>query len=87
MPAGLRTRSAANVVELTLTSRATRLLGYMEPASAGSVVIPELAEGTPFVFPVLDQNGIMYPSNFMLPTVSGTTLSWSGPGRFYYGTF
>ncbi len=87
MTAGLRTRSVANVVELSLTSRATRLLGYLEPNSAGSVVVPELAEGTPFVFPVLDQNGVMYPNNIMQPTVSGTTLSWSAPGRFYYGTF
>jgi hypothetical protein len=64
----------------------TRLLGYVNQG-AGSFQEPALAQGIPFVIPVLNQNGLMYPENINVPAISGTTVAWTGPAHFYYGTY
>ena len=87
MPAGLRTFSASGAPEVTLTSRMTRLLGYVDSPTNGSLVEPLLSEGNSFFIPTLDQNGTMYPENFPVITIVGTTVTWNRAAKFYYGTF
>jgi hypothetical protein len=87
MPAGLRTFDASGAPEVILTSRMTRLLGYVDSPKNGSLVEPLLSEGTAFFIPTLDQNGTMYPANFPTIAISGTTVTWNSAAKFYYGTF
>ena len=86
MPTGLQCWDAAGNITVDLTSRMTRLLGYVNQG-AGSLQEPALSQGIPFVIPILDQNGLMYPQNVNVPTISGTTVAWTGPAHFYYGTY
>ncbi len=85
MSSGLRIRDASGAVQVDVTTRFTRLLGYVNPSSSGSKTDAMLSEGTGFVVPILDQNGTMYPANVTLPTISGTTLSWTVAAPFFYG--
>lgn len=87
MPAGLQTYDASGNPEVLLTSRMTRLLGYVDSPTNGSLVEPLLSEGTSFFIPTLDQNGTMYPASFPTITISGTTVSWNSAAKFYYGTY
>jgi hypothetical protein len=86
MPTGLQCWDASGNLTVDLTSRMTRLLGYVNQG-AGSLQEPALAQGIPFVIPVLNQNGLMYPENLTVPTISGTTVAWGGAAHFYYGTY
>lgn len=87
MPAGLQCWDGAQAQTVDLTSRMTRLLGYVNQGGAGSLQQAALAQGVPFVLPVLDQNGLMYPADVRVPTISGTSVSWSTPAHFFYGTY
>lgn len=86
MPTGLQCWDANGNLTVDLTSRMTRLLGAINQG-AGSIQEPALAEGIPFVLPILDQNGLMYPENLRVPTVSGTTVTWTTAAHFYFGTY
>lgn len=86
MPTGLQCWDASGNLTVDLTSRMTRLLGYVNQA-AGSLQEPALAQGIPFVIPVLNQNGLMYPENLTVPTISWTSVAWGGAAHFYYGTY
>ncbi|WP_210132399.1 hypothetical protein [Stenotrophomonas rhizophila] len=86
MPTGLQCWDASGNLTVDLTSRMTRLLGYVNQG-AGSLQESALAQGIPFVIPVLNQNGLMYPENLTVPTISGTTVAWGGAAHFYYGTY
>lgn len=86
MPTGLQCWDASGNLTVDLTSRMTRLLGYVYQG-AGSIQEPALAQGIPFVIPVLNQNGLMYPENLTVPTISGITVTWGGAAHFYYGTY
>lgn len=87
MPQGFQSFSAAGGLEVDLSTRINRLLGYVDSGAAGSLVEPGLAQGTPFYIPVLDQNGLMYPVNFPPISFSGTTVSWSNAGKFLFGVY
>jgi len=87
MPAGLQCLDANGNLVVDLTTRMTRLIGQVNQATAGSMSVPAFSQGTPFVMPVIDQNGVMYPQQIPIPTVSGTTLSWPANSNFFYGTY
>ncbi len=87
MPTGLQCWDETDTLTVDITSRMTRLLGYVDQGTGGSRQEPALAQGIPFVLPVLDQNGLMYPQDIWVPTVSGTTVSWVAAARFFYGTY
>lgn len=87
MPTGLQCWDGNGNLTVDLTSRMTRLLGSVNQGGAGSRQEPALAQGVPFVLPVLDQNGLMYPVDLTVPTISGTTLNWTTGAHFYYGTY
>lgn len=86
MPTGLQCWDANGNLTVDLTSRMTRLLGEINQG-AGSIQEPALAEGIAFVLPILDQNGLMYPENLRVPTISGTTVTWTTAAHFYFGTY
>ena len=86
MPTGLQCWDASGNLTVDLTSRMTRLLGYVNQG-AGSIQELALAQGIPFVIPVLNQNGLMYPENVNVPAIAGTTVTWAGAAHFYYGTY
>jgi len=87
MPAGFEAFGPQGQLEVSVTSRMTRLLGRVTSAQSGSSQEPALAQGQPFYFPVLDQNGLMYPREFGQVTFSGTTMSWGFNSDFYFGTY
>ncbi|HDS1648650.1 TPA: hypothetical protein QEL68_000334 [Stenotrophomonas maltophilia] len=87
MPAGFEAFGPKGQLEVSVTSRMTRLLGRVTSAQNGSSQEPALAQGQPFYFPVLDQNGLMYPREFGQVTFSGTTMSWGFNSDFYFGTY
>lgn len=86
MPTGLQCWDANGNLTVDLTSRMTRLLGSINQGP-GSIQEPALAEGIPFILPILDQNGLMYPENLRVPTISGTTVTWTTAAHFYFGTY
>lgn len=95
MPAGIQTFDASGNLILDLTDRITRLIGSVVTGTvAGSIVVPEFSQGTPF-FAVVDtgvlSGGWDYTGSGtapMVPTISGTTLSWdrprNAPGAAYH---
>lgn len=87
MPAGLRTWNAAGVPEITISTRMTRLLGVVNATSSGSVVVPELASGTPFMFGVPRSSGVNIFSGGGGGTISGTTVSWQAGANFIFGVY
>lgn len=87
MPAGLQCWDGAQVPTVDLTSRMTRMLNYVNQGGSGSLQQPALSQGVPFVLPVLDQNGLMYPVDIRVPTISGTNVSWLTPVHFFIGTY
>ncbi|WP_102945661.1 hypothetical protein [Stenotrophomonas sp. VV52] len=87
MPTGLQCWDANGNLTVDLTSRMTRLLGSVNQSTGGSRQEPALAQGIPFVLPVLDQNGLMYPEDIRVPTISGITITWLATANFFYGTY
>ncbi|SMR70537.1 hypothetical protein SAMN05518671_2618 [Stenotrophomonas lactitubi] len=87
MPTGLQCWDEYGDISVDLTSRMTRLLGGVNQSGGGSLQEPALSQGVPFVLPILDQNGLMYPADITVPTISGTTVSWTTPANFYFGTY
>lgn len=87
MPTGLQCWDESGALTVDLTSRMTRLLGSVNQGTAGSRQEPALAQGIPFVLPILDQNGLMYPEFAPVPTISGTTITWVAAANFYFGTY
>jgi len=87
MPAGFEAFGPQGQVEVSVTSRMTRLLGRVTSGQNGSSQVPALAEGRPFYFPILDQNGMMYPKALGEVSFSGTTVSWGFDSDFYFGTY
>lgn len=87
MPAGLQCWDGAQTPTVDLTSRMTRLLAYVNQSTAGSLQESALSQGVPFVLPILNQNGLMYPQDIRVPTISGTTVSWNAGADFFYGTY
>jgi hypothetical protein len=86
MPTGLQCWDANGNITVDLTSRMTRLLGYVNQG-AGSLQEPALSQGIPFVIPILDQNGLMYPQNVNVPAISSTTVTWTGSAGQVVTTF
>lgn len=85
MPAGLRTWGPGGAAEINTATRFTRLLGYVEAASSGSLSEPVLGEGVPFILYLPQSNGSNIFSNAATASISGTTVSWSAGASFFYG--
>lgn len=87
MPAGFEAFGPQGQLEVSVNSRMTRLLGRITSSQSGSTQAGALAQGQPFYFPILDQNGLMYPKEFGQVTFSGTTVTWGNDSDFYFGTY
>ncbi len=87
MPAGFEAYGPQGQLEVSVHSRMTRLLGRITSSQSGATQAGALAQGQPFYFPILDQNGLMYPKEFGQVTFSGTTVSWGNNSDFYFGTY
>jgi hypothetical protein len=87
MPEGFRTFGGAGASEITASTRFTRILRVIDAASSGSMVVPELAEGTPFMFSRPESSGVNIFSGGSVGTISGTTVSWTGRANFLLGIY
>lgn len=87
MPQGLEVYGPNGELEVHVGSRMTRMLGRVIDANAGSLNDPQLTQGSPFVAPILNLNGLMYPRTVPAATISGQTVSWPPNADFYYGTY
>lgn len=85
---GLQIWNASAGLDVGLSTRMTRFMGYTEVTGSGSMPVPALAYGTAFVLPILELGGMMWPGdNPVIPTISGTTISWTGSCKFWYGVY
>lgn len=87
MTAGFRTFDANGNPEITITTRFTRILGVVDATGPGSITVPELAEGTPFMVPRPRSTGANIFSSGGIGTISGNVVSWSGAAQFMYGIY
>lgn len=93
MARGLQVFNAAGGVIFDTNDRLTRMIGSMLISGAGSITVPEFAQGGGFyfAFPQRDFNGLI--TGYPVIDISGTTLSWSTPGTpqldllVYYGVY
>lgn len=87
MPAGLRVWNSSGNLTVSLDTRIAKFLGIIQATSAGSVVVPEFAQGTPFIMAMPRSNGVNIFSGGGGGTISGTTLTWQTNSSFYYGIY
>lgn len=87
MPEGFRTFNDAGASEITASTRFTRILRVVESASSGSIVVPELTEGTPFMLSRPESSGMNIFSGGGVGIISGTTVSWTGRANFLLGIY
>lgn len=86
MTVGLRVRDpATGVVQVEVTDRVTKVLGTLETGTAaGSITVPEFANGTPWVIALDYLAGNAVVDNLaMTPTINGLTLSWAVTGQMF----
>lgn len=87
MTAGFKSYDAAGNPEITISTRFTRILGAVQASGSGSINVPDLAEGTPFMLSRPQSTGVNIFSGGAVGVISGTTISWSGPATFLYGIY
>lgn len=90
MPQGLQIWNAAGDLVFDIGDRIMRMIGSFETGgSAGSLVEPGFAAGTPWAFATVPSTGgVSYGGGTMI-TFSGTTMSWEGGWnvRIIYGVY
>ncbi|MDF9616139.1 hypothetical protein P5705_00635 [Pseudomonas entomophila] len=80
MSTGLQVFDPQGKLNLDLNDRITRLVMVRDVKGSGSMVVPELAQGTPFAFAVSNTSSAT-ESGFAIVNVSGTTVTWSAMGN------
>lgn len=92
MSYGIRIKDGSGRITLDTSWRMGRFLGYLRVTGAGSLNVPDLAQGTPFAFPIVEATlgGLM--SNWDVRAI-GTVVSWAPTGQgaipafIYYGVY